>query len=60
MYIYIYIMKCEWLQNNSTHSLTTHISLYKTSFICAIIMDVILRRSDNYSFTFFLLVISIY
>ena len=25
------------LQNNLTHSLNTHISLYNTSFICAII-----------------------
>ena len=31
---YIHIYK---LQSNSTHSLTIHISLYNTSFICAII-----------------------
>ena len=29
------------LQNNSTNSLTTHISLYNTSFICAIIFVLI-------------------
>ena len=39
IYIYIYISTestCK-LQNTSTHSLTTHVSLYYTSFICAII-----------------------
>ena len=39
MYICIYISTestCK-LQNNSTHSSTIHISLYYTSFTCAII-----------------------
>ena len=48
------------LQNNSTHSLTTHISLYNTSFICAIIFVFIYIYIYIYIYVYICIYIYIY